>query len=331
MTSWTARRGVRRVLVGGRDARDGGGGRAGGRASGRHDRLERVRRRVARRAPGRSIPAGSTPIRRGEPCWPTAARARGRRVAATLDQLDSVAAALLFTDAQLLCAPTMADRVAALAVAAAHRRPQCRAAGARRMRRARLQPVQRRGRAHRRRRSPGSRADEGAAASPTAALTFDAGPARRRVGRPAGDPRGDPRPPAARRRSSATGCSRIPPGTCCSTCSPPSWRARACRSPACASPPPSRPPRRCAGSAGSRRGPVRTPPRPAGQPPRLHGAVRARQPAMRGYLAALDRERTGAGLAPSCRPVMASARGCRGLGNQAAGPIDGSIPRTRPV
>ena len=39
-------------------------------------------------------------------------------VSCTLDQLDAVAAALLFTDAQFLCAPTMADRVAALAVAA---------------------------------------------------------------------------------------------------------------------------------------------------------------------------------------------------------------------
>ncbi len=48
---------------------------------------------------------------------PTVAE-RADIVSCTLNQLDAVAAALLFTDAQFLCAPTMADRVAALAVAA---------------------------------------------------------------------------------------------------------------------------------------------------------------------------------------------------------------------
>lgn len=44
---------------------------------------------------------------------------RADLVSCDLDQLDLVAGALLFTDAQFLCAPTMADRVAALVVAAA--------------------------------------------------------------------------------------------------------------------------------------------------------------------------------------------------------------------
>lgn len=44
--------------------------------------------------------------------------ARADLVSCDLDQLDRVAAALLFTDAQFLCAPSMADRVAAIAVAA---------------------------------------------------------------------------------------------------------------------------------------------------------------------------------------------------------------------
>ena len=43
---------------------------------------------------------------------------RADLVSCDLDRLDQVASALLFTDAQFLCAPTMADRVAALAVAA---------------------------------------------------------------------------------------------------------------------------------------------------------------------------------------------------------------------
>ena len=44
--------------------------------------------------------------------------ARADVVSCTLDQLDQVADAMLWTDAQFLCAPTVADRVAALAVAA---------------------------------------------------------------------------------------------------------------------------------------------------------------------------------------------------------------------
>ena len=43
---------------------------------------------------------------------------RADLVCCTLAELDQVAGALLFTDAQLLCEPSMADRVAALAVAA---------------------------------------------------------------------------------------------------------------------------------------------------------------------------------------------------------------------
>ncbi len=47
-----------------------------------------------------------------------AAAERADIVCCTLDQLDEVAGALLLTDAQLLCEPTVADRIAALAVAA---------------------------------------------------------------------------------------------------------------------------------------------------------------------------------------------------------------------
>jgi DNA-binding MarR family transcriptional regulator len=44
--------------------------------------------------------------------------ARADVVSCALDQLDRVASAMLLTDAQFLCRPTMADRVAAIAVAA---------------------------------------------------------------------------------------------------------------------------------------------------------------------------------------------------------------------
>ena len=115
MTDWTDNAAFDAILVGGRDpAMAEAIALAGGTLASRIDWNESV---VA--SPGVILILDTTGVDDDTVAnvLPEVAE-RADVVSCTLDQLDLVSAALLFTDAQFLCAPTMADRVAALAVAA---------------------------------------------------------------------------------------------------------------------------------------------------------------------------------------------------------------------